>query len=91
MRFPIVLISALAVPLTWLFGRRLYSDAVGITAALLVLTSQVFLLYGRTGTVVGMSIGPALIGYLLLWMCVRRERPSDGSGWLLLFQVVADP
>jgi len=86
LRFPIVLISALAVPLTWVFGRRLYSEAVGITAALLVLTSQVFLLYGRTGTVVGMSIGPALIGYLLLWMCVR---PSDRRwiGWLLLFQV----
>jgi dolichyl-phosphate-mannose-protein mannosyltransferase len=86
LRFPIVLISALAVPMTWVFGRRLYSDAVGITAALLVLTSQVFLLYGRTGTVVGMSIGPAVIGYLLLWMCVR-ENDRHWLRWLLLFQV----
>ena len=73
--------------MTWIFGRRLYFDAVGITAALLVMTSQVFLLYGRTGTVVGMSIGPALIGYLLLWMCVR-ENDRRWLGWLLLFQVV---
>jgi hypothetical protein len=86
LRFPIVLISALAVPLTWVFGRRLYSDAVGITAALLVLTSQVFLLYGRTGTVVGLSIGPALIGYLLLWMCVR-ENDRHWLRWLLVFQI----
>jgi 4-amino-4-deoxy-L-arabinose transferase-like glycosyltransferase len=86
LRFPLILIGAFAVPLTWVFGRRLYSEAVGITAALLVLTSQVFLLYGRTGTMVGMSIAPALVGYLLLWMCVR-ENDRHWVRWLLLFQV----
>ena len=33
LRFPIVAIGALAVPLTWLFGRLLYSDLVGLAAA----------------------------------------------------------
>src|SRR5688500_6049925 len=71
LRLPIVLISAFSVPLTWLLGRRLYSDMVGLAAALLVATSPVFLLYGRTGTIVGMSITAALIGMLVLWSCLR--------------------
>ncbi|MDQ2684161.1 MAG: hypothetical protein M3Y37_11625, partial [Chloroflexota bacterium] len=68
LRLPIALIAALAVPLTWLFGRLLYSDAVGLCGAALVATSPVFLLYGRTATLVGMSLAPALIGFIVLWM-----------------------
>jgi 4-amino-4-deoxy-L-arabinose transferase-like glycosyltransferase len=85
LRFPLVVIGAFAVPLTWFFGRRLFSDAIGLTAALLVMTSQVFLLYGRTGTMVGMSVAPAVLGYLLLWMCVQ---PADRRWplWLIAFQ-----
>ena len=74
LRLPIVLISALVVPLTWLLGRRVYSNTAGLTAAALVLTSQVFLFYGRTGTIVGMSLAPALIGYLVLWRCLAPSR-----------------
>jgi hypothetical protein len=87
LRFPLIAIGACAVPLTWLFGRRLYSDAIGLTAALLVLTSQVFLLYARTATMVGMSIAPAVLGYLLLWMCIQ---PGTRRWllWLLAFQAI---
>jgi hypothetical protein len=81
LRLPIVLISALAVPLTWAFGRRLYSDAVGVTAGVLLMTSPVYLLYGRTGTLVGMSLAPAMLSSLLLWQCVRK---SDRHWWLWL-------
>lgn len=86
LRFPLILVGAFAVPLTWLLGRRLFSDVIGLTAALLVLTSQVFLLYARTGTMVGMSIAPAVLGYLLLWMCVQ---PNDRRWplWLATFQM----
>ena len=85
MRLPIILISALAVPMTWLFGRKLFADPEGLAGALLVLSSQAFLLYGRTATVVGMSIGIALAGYLLLWMCVRQS-DDHWIWWLLALQ-----
>ena len=87
LRFPIVLISAFSVPLTWVLGRRLYSDLVGIAAALLVATSPVFLLYGRTGTIVGMSVAPALIGMLVLWNCLRPHA-SSWWRWLIVLQAV---
>jgi hypothetical protein len=78
LRFPLAVIGAFAVPLAWLLGRTLYSDVIGIAAALLLITSPAFLLYARTGTVVGLSLTPALAGFLMLWMCVR---PSE-RGWL---------
>jgi hypothetical protein len=86
LRLPLVLIGAFAVPLTWFFGRKLYSDVIGVAAALLLLCSPPFLLYARTGTVVGLSLTPALIGFLLLWMCVR---PTDRRWlpWLIALQV----
>ncbi len=86
LRLPIIAIAALSTPLTWVLGRKLYSDALGLTAAALVATSQVFLLYGRTATMVGMSITPALIGFILLWLTIR---PGDRRWmiWLVLLQV----
>jgi len=86
LRLATLLIAALAVPLTWVLGRTLWSDAVGLCAALIVATSQVFLLYSRTGTNVGLSIAPAVLGYLLLWKTVR---PGSRRWWLwtLLLQV----
>jgi 4-amino-4-deoxy-L-arabinose transferase-like glycosyltransferase len=87
LRAPIMLISALSAPLAWLLGRRLHSDIVGVTAALLVATSPVFLLYGRTGTIVGMSVPAALLGMLVLWNCLR---PGEGAWWrwLIALQLV---
>ena len=87
LRLPAALIAALSVPLTWLLGRRLFSDVVGITAALIVGTSHVFVLYGRTGTNVGMSITPALVGFLMLWNCLRPER-AQWVRWLIGLQLI---
>jgi hypothetical protein len=91
MRVAAVLLAGFAIPLVWLLGRELASDAVGLGAAILVGTSQVYLLYERTATNVGLSLTPALIGFLLLW---RLVRPNGGRWWipLVLFQVglVAD-
>ena len=81
MRIAMVLIAALAVPLTWLLGRVLKSDAVGLGAAVLVGTSQVFLLYSRTGTSVGITLFPAVLGFLLLWLAIR---PGDRRWWIWL-------
>ena len=71
-RVPIVLISALSVPLTWLFGRRVATPPVALAAAGLVLLSPVFLLYGRTATIVGMSLTPALLAMILLHGALTR-------------------
>ena len=73
LRIAVLLLAALAVPLTWVLGRTLWNDSVGLCAAAIVATSQVFLLYSRTGTNVGMSIAPAIIGYLLLWKTVSPD------------------
>jgi hypothetical protein len=86
LRIATLLIAALAVPLTWLFGRLLWSDAVGICAALIVATSQGFLFYARTGTNVGMSLTPALAGFILLWKTISPDRRRWGL-WLALLQV----
>lgn len=86
MRLAMVLLATLAVPLTWLWGRFLYSDAVGLGAAVLVGTSQVFLLYARTATSVGVSLFPAVLTFLVLWMVVRPEARRWWA-WLIVLQL----
>ena len=81
MRIAMLAIAALAVPLTWLLGRLLRGDALGLGAAVGLATSQVFLLYGRTGTNVGMSLMPAVLTMIALWCCVD---PGRRRWWLWL-------
>ncbi len=85
LRTSLALISALAVPLTFLLGRAVAGSATGVLAAALVALSPAFLIYGRTGTVVGLSVPIALLTALLLLRVVRvAGRPLPGRVLALL-------
>jgi 4-amino-4-deoxy-L-arabinose transferase-like glycosyltransferase len=67
LRAPIALIAALAVPLTWLVGRRTVGPVPALLGAILLALSPVYVLYSRTATNVGISVVPVLVGvYALL-------------------------
>lgn len=85
MRVPIALIAAGAVPLVWLVGQRMFSNGVGLLAAILLAISPVFLLYGRTATIVGMSLVPAMLTIYLLFRVLQN--PSRW-GWLVALQAL---
>lgn len=66
MRLPTMLLAALAVPLLWLCGRRMVGNGPAVLAALLLALSPAFLFYGRTATLVGVSLVPLLLTVLAL-------------------------
>jgi 4-amino-4-deoxy-L-arabinose transferase-like glycosyltransferase len=78
MRVPVTLLAALSVPLLWLCGRRLFGAGPATLAALLLAASPVFLLYGRTATLVGASVPPLLLSALAL---VRVLDAGTDAGW----------
>ncbi|MBW3633876.1 MAG: glycosyltransferase family 39 protein [Chloroflexi bacterium] len=80
MRLPVSLLAALSVPMLWLLGRRLFGAGPATLAALLLATSPVFLLYGRTATLVGVSLLPLLLSALAL-VRVLDAREHDGWRW----------
>ncbi len=90
LRIPIVLIAALAAPLTWLVGRRTVGPGAAVLGATLLALSPVFLLYGRTATLVGVSLVPALATIYALLRVLRPERERFGVwiGWLAALQVL---
>jgi 4-amino-4-deoxy-L-arabinose transferase-like glycosyltransferase len=75
LRLPIALITAGAVPLCWRFGRRVIGDGPAIFAALLMAISPAFVVYGRTGTLVGISLVPALLTAIVLLRVLDRPTP----------------
>jgi len=72
---PIALPAAGAVPLCWRFGRRVIGDGPAIFAALLMAISPAFVVYGRTGTLVGVSLVPALLTAIVLLRVLDRPTP----------------
>ena len=80
MRVPVAILAAVSVPVLWLLGRRLFGPGPATLAALLLATSPVFLLYGRTATLVGASLPPLLLSALAL-MRVLDADPDDGWRW----------
>ena len=78
MRLPVSLLAALSVPVLWLLGRRLFGAGPATLATLLLATSPVFLLYGRTATLVGVSLLPLLLSALAL---VRVLDAGENDGW----------
>ena len=78
MRLPVALLTAVSVPVLWLLGRRLFGTGPATLAALLLATSPVFLLYGRTATLVGVSLLPLLLSALAL---VRVLDVGENDGW----------
>lgn len=85
MRVPMALVSAGAVPLLWLLGRRLFNERVALLAALLLALCPGFLVYGRTATTVAMSLAPALLtAYVLL----RILKGPSSWGWLVALQLL---
>jgi hypothetical protein len=78
LRLPAMLMSALAPPLLWLAGRRMIGPAPALLAALLLAISPVFIFYGRTATLVGVSLLPLLLTVLAL---VRVLDAPSVAGW----------
>jgi len=64
----------------WLLGRRIFGPGPATLAALLLATSPVFLLYGRTATLVGASLPPLLLSTLAL-VHVLDASADDGWHW----------
>jgi 4-amino-4-deoxy-L-arabinose transferase-like glycosyltransferase len=84
LRLPGALISALAIPLTWIVGRRLVSPRAGVLSAVLLALLPAFLLYGRTATNVGISLVPAL---LTVYFLARALKEPRNWIWLSLLQL----
>ena len=82
LRRPVALLAAGAVPLLWLVGRRLIGDGGALLAAALLAVSPVFLLYGRTATLVGVSLPPTLLIALTLARLVPPRGADAQSGRL---------
>ena len=80
MRVPVALLAAMSVPVLWLLGRRLFGKGPATFAALLLATSPVFLLYGRTATLVGVSLLPMLLSTLAL-VCVLDAAADEAWRW----------
>ena len=83
MRVGVALLAGLAVPLCWLVGRRLAGHYEGLLAALLLAITPSFLLYGRTATLVGISLVPALT---TVYVLLRYLREPQRWGWLAALQ-----
>lgn len=90
MRAPVALIAAAAVPLLWLVGQRIGGPWVAGLAAVLLALSPVYLLYGRTATLVGISLVPALLTMLALIHLVEetdRSKGREAIAWLVALQL----
>ncbi|MGH2534363.1 MAG: glycosyltransferase family 39 protein, partial [Thermomicrobiales bacterium] len=74
LRVPIALIAAVAVPLTWLVGRRIAGSSTPVMAAILLALSPAFLIYARSATVVGISLAPALLTIYALIRVLQNPR-----------------
>lgn len=85
LRAPLALLSAGAVPLLWFVGREFVGRRAALLAALLLALSPAFLLYGRTATLVGVSLVPAL---LTAHVVLRLLRDPRERRWLWLLQAL---
>lgn len=66
LRVPIALLAAFAPPLLWLAGRTVLPPRVALLGAALLAVCPVFVFYGRTATLVGVSLVPLLLAFLAL-------------------------
>ena len=84
LRVPIALLSAGAIPLLWVIGRRMVGPAPAALASVLLALSPVFLLYARSATNVGLSLVPALATAAALLMVLKEPR---NWRWLVGLQI----
>lgn len=78
MRLPVSLLAAASIPLLWLLGRRAVGPGPATLAALFLAVSPPFLFYGRTATLVGVSLVPLLLTALAL---ARVLEARIAAGW----------
>jgi len=72
-RLPAALFGVLAVYLTYLIGRRLYGDKVGLWAAFLLAVSPWHLMLSRPGYEAGVALMLLLLGVYLLILAVDQR------------------
>ena len=83
MRLVAMVLSAVTVPLVWVLARRLFDAWVATAAAALVLLTPGFLLYARTATTVGLSVGLSVATAFVLYRVVRPEEAGPSRpAWL---------
>jgi 4-amino-4-deoxy-L-arabinose transferase-like glycosyltransferase len=85
LRIATALLAAAAVPLLWWTGRHFVGPWPAFLAALLLALSPVYLLYGRTAILVGLSLVPALATIEALRRVLHH--PGDRR-WLLALQAL---
>jgi hypothetical protein len=78
LRVPIALLAALAPPLLWLAGRQVLPARVALLGAALLAVCPVFDLYGRTATLVGISLVPLLLAFWALASVLTAPRGAGG-------------
>jgi hypothetical protein len=57
----------------YLLARRLFGEFAGIAAALLLVTSPLYWMYGETALTYGLEPGLALLAFWMLWRATRNE------------------
>lgn len=57
----------------YLLARRFFGEFAGIAAALLMLTSPLYWVYGETALTYGLEPGLALLAFWLLWRATRHQ------------------
>jgi dolichyl-phosphate-mannose-protein mannosyltransferase len=77
-------VGALAIVLTYLFGRALFGRPAGLLAALLLATSPSFVFWSRVGVYVVCEVVPLALGAMLGYLRWRRSGVGRGLGWLAL-------
>ncbi|MEJ2735688.1 MAG: glycosyltransferase family 39 protein [Anaerolineae bacterium] len=85
MRLPVLLLSTVAIPLTYWFGRRLFSPAAGLVAAALLAFAPEAILWGgrvRMYAPLQLFVLISTIAFYL-WVVEEQERPA----YRLLFVV----
>lgn len=79
-----IAVEAATVVGLYLLARRLFGEFAGIAAAVLLLSSPLYWMYGETALTYGLEPGLALLGFWLLYRASRR----DDKGLILAAGVI---
>lgn len=85
LRLPFAILSGLVIPVFWLVTKRISGIRTANLAIVLLIISPVFLLYGRTATLVGISLLPMIITVYVLLRFLQK--PAQWY-WLIILQIL---
>jgi len=85
LRLPFALLTSMVIPAFWLIARRLSGTMVASLATSLLIFSPVFLLYGRTATIVGISL---LLLVISVYLLIRFIQNPSSWHYLIALQLM---